>query len=88
MPAADKARMVAEVFHKVAASYDDMNDAMSGGLHRLWKDEFVRMAGPALASDGAGAAQATVLLDVAGGTGDVAFRLYDGLVELAVLDRA
>ena len=79
MPAADKARMVAEVFHKVAASYDDMNDAMSGGLHRLWKDEFVRMAGPALASDGAGAAQATVLLDVAGGTGDVAFRLYDGL---------
>jgi 2-methoxy-6-polyprenyl-1,4-benzoquinol methylase len=87
---ADKARLVAGVFEKVAASYDDMNDLMSAGLHRLWKDEFVRLAGP-LASDapppagagaGAGSAAAyapTVLLDVAGGTGDVAFRLFEGL---------
>ena len=84
--ASDKARLVAGVFAKVAASYDDMNDLMSGGLHRLWKDELVRMAAPdALVSDalragkGAGAFAPTVLLDVAGGTGDVAFRLFEGL---------
>ena len=45
IPAADKQRRVGEVFHRVAESYDVMNDLMSGGVHRLWKDEFVRMAG-------------------------------------------
>lgn len=51
-----------------------MNDLMSGSLHRLWKDSFVQMAGP-LASP----SSETVLLDVAGGTGDIAFRLHESL---------
>lgn len=45
IPASEKQRRVGEVFHRVAESYDVMNDLMSGGVHRLWKDEFVRMAG-------------------------------------------
>lgn len=76
VPAADKSRRVAEVFSRVADTYDVMNDAMSGGLHRAWKDEFVRAAGPLVARGGA---RAPVLLDVAGGTGDVAFRLAAAL---------
>ena len=50
-----------------------MNDLMSASMHRLWKDEFVRMAGP-LVSRGA---RRTAVLDVAGGTGDIAFRLAE-----------
>ena len=53
---------VYDVFANVAETYDLMNDAMSGGLHRLWKDYFVRKCNPALGKR---------LLDVAGGTGDV-----------------
>ena len=45
IPSAEKERRVGEVFHRVAENYDVMNDLMSGGVHRLWKDEFVRMAG-------------------------------------------
>ena len=45
IPAAEKQRRVGEVFHRVAENYDVMNDLMSAGVHRLWKDEFVRMAG-------------------------------------------
>ena len=41
----EKKRMVGEVFHRVAENYDIMNDLMSGGVHRLWKDSFVSMAG-------------------------------------------
>jgi len=52
-----------------------MNDLMSAGVHRLWKDEFVRMAGRVTAPGGAGA----VVLDVAGGTGDIAFRVADAM---------
>lgn len=90
----EKANLVAGVFDKVAISYDDMNDLMSAGLHRVWKDEFVRMAGP-LASDmhyrdrgfehpnqqnqQQSKPLPIVLLDVAGGTGDIAFRLIDSL---------
>ena len=40
--AEEKAGRVGEVFSNVAAKYDIMNDAMSGGMHRLWKDRFVR----------------------------------------------
>ena len=62
-----------EVFSKVAGKYDVMNDLMSMGAHRLWKDELVRMMNfPAAAK-----ASPTLIprhLDVAGGTGDVAFR--------------
>jgi len=56
---------VRDVFSSVASKYDLMNDAMSLGVHRLWKDYFVRRLDPP--AD-------TKLLDVAGGTGDVAFR--------------
>lgn len=52
--------VVYDVFANVAEKYDLMNDAMSGGLHRLWKDYFVRKCNPAPGKK---------LLDVAGGTG-------------------
>ena len=61
--------LVNEVFSKVAERYDQMNDLMSAGLHRLWKDDFVAMLNPPLG-------QAPFHhLDVAGGTGDIAFRI-------------
>lgn len=56
---------VHKVFEDVANSYDLMNDAMSLGIHRLWKDVFMERLGPA---------HGTKLLDMAGGTGDIAFR--------------
>jgi demethylmenaquinone methyltransferase/2-methoxy-6-polyprenyl-1,4-benzoquinol methylase len=61
----EKAGMVHGVFTRVASKYDVMNDLMSGGVHRLWKDAMMDWLAPR-----AGAK----LLDVAGGTGDVAFR--------------
>jgi demethylmenaquinone methyltransferase / 2-methoxy-6-polyprenyl-1,4-benzoquinol methylase len=64
--AAEKTAMVGEVFSNVARNYDVMNDAMSAGMHRLWKDRFVRRVKP---RDG------EHILDMAGGTGDIAFRL-------------
>lgn len=70
-----KKELVGDVFARVAEKYDLMNDVMSAGVHRLWKDEFVRMAGRVTAPSGAGA----VVLDVAGGTGDIAFRLADAI---------
>ena len=68
VPLADKQRRVDEVFHKVARRYDLMNDLMSGGLHRAWKDALVTALGPTKS------ARPYELLDVAGGTGDIAFR--------------
>ena len=62
----EKTARVRGVFSSVAGSYDLMNDLMSGGLHRLWKDDFVRRVRPR-----AGEA----ILDMAGGTGDIAFRM-------------
>ena len=62
----EKTRRVRSVFSGVASRYDVMNDLMSGGMHRLWKDRFVRKVQPR-----AGEA----ILDMAGGTGDIAFRL-------------
>ena len=62
----EKTRRVRGVFSSVASSYDLMNDLMSGGLHRLWKDEFVRRIRPRRGEH---------MLDMAGGTGDIAFRL-------------
>jgi demethylmenaquinone methyltransferase/2-methoxy-6-polyprenyl-1,4-benzoquinol methylase len=62
----EKTRRVRGVFSNVAARYDLMNDLMSGGQHRLWKHMFVRRVRPR-----AGEA----ILDMAGGTGDIAFRL-------------
>jgi len=62
----EKTGRVGAVFSNVAAKYDVMNDAMSGGMHRLWKDRFVRRVKPQPGEQ---------ILDMAGGTGDIAFRL-------------
>lgn len=59
---------VQRVFSSVAARYDVMNDLMSGGLHRLWKTQMV--AAVPLSPD-------MTVMDLAGGTGDIAFRIYD-----------
>lgn len=67
--ASDKQGLVNEVFAKVAHRYDQMNDLMSGGLHRFWKDDFVSLLSPPRH------AGSFKVLDVAGGTGDVAFRI-------------
>ena len=68
IPLGEKQQRVDEVFHKVAGRYDLMNDLMSGGLHRLWKDALVGRARPSRV-------RPFRHLDVAGGTGDVAFRI-------------
>src|ERR1700712_6000554 len=68
VPVGDKQTLVNDVFHSVAQRYDLMNDLMSGGLHRVWKDLLINALNPPR-SDAPFA-----LLDVAGGTGDVAFR--------------
>lgn len=66
----EKAEKVNSVFSNVATKYDMMNDVMSGGVHRLWKDEFINHLNPI---------PGTKLLDVAGGTGDIAFRFLQQL---------
>lgn len=66
---ASKQGMVNEVFSKVASRYDQMNDLMSGGMHRLWKDDFIAMLNPPKGD------RPFAALDVAGGTGDIAFRI-------------
>src|ERR1700730_1401366 len=68
VPLGDKQTLVNDVFHSVARRYDLMNDLMSGGLHRVWKDLMINALNPPR-SDAPFA-----LLDVAGGTGDIAFR--------------
>jgi len=73
----EKTRRVGEVFSGVARKYDVMNDAMSGGMHRLWKDRFVRRVKPQ---------PGEAILDMAGGTGDIAFRLADCGAEVTVSD--
>ena len=65
VPEAEKKGLVEGVFTSVASRYDVMNDLMSGGVHRLWKDAMMDWLAP---RDG------QRLLDVAGGTGDIAFR--------------
>ena len=67
----EKQGMVNEVFSAVAGRYDQMNDLMSGGLHRLWKDDFVTELNPPRSD------RAFKVLDVAGGTGDIAFRILN-----------
>jgi demethylmenaquinone methyltransferase/2-methoxy-6-polyprenyl-1,4-benzoquinol methylase len=71
VPLADKQGLVDEVFHSVARRYDLMNDLMSGGLHRAWKDALVTAVNPPKSDKG------FALLDLAGGTGDVAFRVIE-----------
>jgi len=69
VPLADKQGRVDDVFRSVARRYDLMNDLMSGGLHRAWKDALVTAVNPPKN------AREFVVLDLAGGTGDVAFRI-------------
>ena len=64
---------VGEVFSSIASFYDLMNDIMSVGIHRLWKDRFVRGLNPGWRPGGL----PMNILDVAGGTGDIAFRMFD-----------
>ena len=73
----DKEARVGAVFSSVARKYDVMNDAMSGGMHRLWKDRFVRRVKPQ---------PGEAILDMAGGTGDIAFRLERAGAEVTVSD--
>lgn len=99
IPSVEKQAKVAQVFHQVAEKYDVMNDFMSAGVHRLWKDEMVSMIQPLYIdshsttmtpnttkveadTDGAEEDHSSVavrILDVAGGTGDIAFRLANQL---------
>ena len=73
----EKTARVGGVFSNVAAKYDVMNDAMSGGMHRLWKDRFVRRVKPQ---------PGEAILDMAGGTGDIAFRMAAAGAEVVVAD--
>lgn len=80
--AGEKQSLVNDVFHRVASRYDLMNDLMSGGLHRLWKDAMVAWLNPPKRPG-------WKVLDVAGGTGDIAFRIIDashGHAHATVLD--
>ena len=78
----EKQEKVNEVFHKVAKRYDIMNDVMSAGLHRVWKDAMVAALHPRKEAS-------YKVLDVAGGTGDIAFRIVeasDRKAQATVLD--
>lgn len=68
------------MFDSVATRYDIMNDVMSGGIHRIWKDKFIAQVNPRAGQK---------ILDVAGGTGDIAFRMHkttDGEAHITVSD--
>lgn len=83
VPETEKEGLVREVFSSVAARYDLMNDVMSGGVHRIWKDAMVEWLNPQ---------PGWRVLDVAGGTGDIAFRIAEmarsrgGEAEITVCD--
>jgi len=73
----EKTRRVGQVFSSVARRYDLMNDLMSGGMHRLWKDRFVARVKPRAGDE---------IVDMAGGTGDVAFRMVRRGARVTVAD--
>ncbi|QTD55271.1 class I SAM-dependent methyltransferase [Parasphingorhabdus cellanae] len=73
----EKVGRVGQVFSNVASKYDVMNDAMSAGTHRLWKDRFARRVKPREGEE---------ILDMAGGTGDIAFRMVDSGANITVAD--
>ena len=83
VPESEKEGLVRGVFSSVARNYDAMNDLMSGGVHRLWKDAMVEWLNPQ---------PGMKILDVAGGTGDIAFRIASatrakgGEAEITVCD--
>ena len=74
---AEKTRRVGSVFSRVAARYDLMNDIMSAGMHRRWKDRFVDRVRPRPGEQ---------ILDMAGGTGDIAFRMAARGAHVTVAD--
>jgi demethylmenaquinone methyltransferase/2-methoxy-6-polyprenyl-1,4-benzoquinol methylase len=83
VPLSGKQAKVDDVFHSVARRYDLMNDLMSAGLHRVWKDAMVSALNPPRRG------HAWRLIDVAGGTGDIALRVAersDGHAEITVAD--
>jgi demethylmenaquinone methyltransferase/2-methoxy-6-polyprenyl-1,4-benzoquinol methylase len=71
VPLDEKQGLVDDVFHSVARRYDLMNDLMSGGMHRAWKSALVTAVNPPKSD------RDFRLLDVAGGTGDIAFRVLE-----------
>lgn len=73
----EKTRRVGEVFASVAKRYDIMNDLMSAGMHRVWKDDFVRALKPRAGEH---------ILDMAGGTGDIAFRIAKAGAAVTIAD--
>ena len=77
IPADQKEERVGAIFSNVARKYDVMNDAMSVGMHRLWKDKFVRRVRPQ---------SGEAILDMAGGTGDIAFRMAKHGANITVSD--
>jgi demethylmenaquinone methyltransferase / 2-methoxy-6-polyprenyl-1,4-benzoquinol methylase len=74
---AEKTRRVRSVFERVAHRYDIMNDFMSGGMHRLWKNHYVDAVRPRAHES---------ILDLAGGTGDIAFRMAKSGAAIIVAD--
>ncbi len=83
VPLGDKQAMVDDVFHSVSRRYDLMNDLMSGGLHRVWKNALVSALNPPRTG------RPWRMIDVAGGTGDIAFRVAErsgGHAEIVVAD--
>ncbi|MDC9701602.1 MAG: bifunctional demethylmenaquinone methyltransferase/2-methoxy-6-polyprenyl-1,4-benzoquinol methylase UbiE [Alphaproteobacteria bacterium] len=79
VPIDRKQSLVDGVFRRVASDYDLMNDLMSGGLHRLWKEAAVTILAPPRH------AREYRVLDVAGGTGDIAFRIRDICAEAEIV---
>jgi demethylmenaquinone methyltransferase/2-methoxy-6-polyprenyl-1,4-benzoquinol methylase len=82
VPLTDKQALVDDVFHSVARRYDLMNDLMSGGLHRAWKEALVTAVNPPRAKRRSGRLddqrkRSFAVLDLAGGTGDVALRIAE-----------
>ncbi|QPB19962.1 bifunctional demethylmenaquinone methyltransferase/2-methoxy-6-polyprenyl-1,4-benzoquinol methylase UbiE [Rhizobium sp. 007] len=76
VPSGEKQGLVNDVFHKVARRYDIMNDVMSMGMHRAWKDAMVAALNPRKEPG-------YKVLDVAGGTGDIAFRIVEASNRMA-----
>ncbi|GGA38051.1 bifunctional demethylmenaquinone methyltransferase/2-methoxy-6-polyprenyl-1,4-benzoquinol methylase UbiE [Pelagibacterium lentulum] len=84
VPLEDKQGLVNDVFFKVASRYDLMNDLMSGGIHRIWKDHMVARLAPQR-----NGARPYKVLDMAGGTGDIAMRIINqshGFAQVTVSD--
>ncbi|HEX8533187.1 MAG TPA: bifunctional demethylmenaquinone methyltransferase/2-methoxy-6-polyprenyl-1,4-benzoquinol methylase UbiE [Allosphingosinicella sp.] len=77
VPPEEKTRRVGGVFSSVASQYDLMNDLMSAGMHRHWKSQFVRRLRPR---------SGETILDMAGGTGDIAFRIAESGAQVTVAD--